>query len=173
MTPIKTMTSAFVLAVLGSTQVAAQSLSGGADVGGSVSADTGSASIGADTGVSVGAEADTGTATDTANDASGTAMTSIVSAVEGAIAAGNAQVVSSNNTVIGAIAAVEPDTNGQVRYTIDVADNLGLETDRVTLLSRSAVASDGSLKIGMTEEEFAAAASQRTSAGTNASSDMN
>jgi hypothetical protein len=167
------MASAVLVTALGATQLTAQSLAGSADIGGSVSVGTGSTGLGADTGLSVGAKADTETAADTVSGASGTAETSIVTAAEGAIAAGNAQVVSSNNAVLGTIVAVEPDTTGQVRYTIDVVDNLGLATDRVTLLSRSMVASDGSLQIRMTGEEFATAASQRTSGAANTSSEVN
>lgn len=173
MIPIKTMACAVALSALGATQLAAQSISVGADVGGSVLADTGLASIGADTGISASGKTDTGTATGTARDASGTATSSIVSAAEAAIAAGNAQVVSSNNAVIGTIAAVELNRNGQVRYTVDVADNMGLEADRITLVSRSSVASDGSLKISMTEEEFVAAATQQSSIESSAGSNMN
>lgn len=173
MTPMKTMVSTVALAALAATPLAAQSLSGGADVGGSVSVDTGSSAADVDPGVSVGAEADTEATIDMESDPSGTAVTSIISAAEAAIAAGNAQVKSSNDTVIGTIAAVEPDGNGRVGYTIEVADHLGLEADRVTLVSRSTVASDGSLTINMTEDEFATAATQRSSTGSITSTELN
>lgn len=170
---MKTIVTASALVALAATPLAAQSLSGSAEVDGAASVDTGAADVGA--GASIGAETDAETTmeADTAGTTtSSETQTSTRSAVDAMIEAGNARVVSSNDTVIGTITDVAPDAEGKTRYTIDVDDSMGLAADRITLVSGSEMTADGMLSINMTEEEFAAAADQSANATSATSANM-
>ncbi len=69
--------------------------------------------------------------------------------------------VASDDTVIGTISNAEPQADGSVRYSIDLAEDFAANSDRAVVQIDQEVDADGQLVIGMTGEEFAAALSQR------------
>ncbi|MFG6559315.1 hypothetical protein [Sulfitobacter sp. 1A15299] len=74
---------------------------------------------------------------------------------------GSSLAVASDDTVIGTISNAEPQADGSVRYSIDLAEDFAANSDRAVVQIDQEVDADGQLVIGMTGEEFAAALSQR------------
>ncbi|MFG6590065.1 hypothetical protein [Sulfitobacter sp. 1A12157] len=74
---------------------------------------------------------------------------------------GSSLAVASDDTVIGTISNAEPQADGSVRYSIDLAEGFAANSDRAVVQIDQEVDADGQLVIGMTGEEFAAALSQR------------
>ncbi|MEM5541115.1 hypothetical protein WNY61_00055 [Sulfitobacter sp. AS92] len=134
----------------------------GADVNAGVSADVAGTATGAD--VAAGADSALSTDQTIATDAE----TDADIAFDGSTVA-----VASDDTVIGTISNAEPQDDGSVRYSIDLADDFAAGSDRAVVQIDQVVDADGQLAIGMTGEEFAAALTQQTTAGGTAQTQTN
>ena len=77
---------------------------------------------------------------------------------------GSTVAVASDDTVIGTISNAEPQADGSMRYSIDLAEEFAADSDRAVVQIDQDVDADGQLLIGMTGEEFAAALSQQVNA---------
>lgn len=140
--------------------VQAQNADLGADVGADVSAGVAGAEAGvsADVNGTVGADTDLLGEPEVAETLPLETDTDIDAAVEGAVA------VASDDTVLGTIAGAEPQADGSVRYSIDLAEGFAVDTPRAMVQITQDIDADGQLVIGMTGEEFATALAQKTSA---------
>ena len=81
--------------------------------------------------------------------------------------------VASDDTVIGTISNAEPQADGSVRYSIDLANDFAADSDRAVVQIDQDVDAEGQLVIGMTGEEFAAALTQQVNAGSAAQTRTN
>ena len=77
---------------------------------------------------------------------------------------GSTVAVASDDTVIGTISNAEPQADGSVRYSIDLANDFAADSDRAVVQIDQDVDAEGQLVIGMTGEEFAAALTQQVNA---------
>ena len=157
---LRKLTLTTAVAALMAAPVAAQTMDAG--VGSDVSADV----AGTDVDARVGAEAESALSTDQtiATDAE----TDADIAFDGSTVA-----VASDDTVIGTISNAEPQDDGSVRYSIDLAEDFAAGSDRAVVQIDQVVDADGQLAIGMTGEEFAAALTQQTTAGGTAQTQTN
>ena len=86
---------------------------------------------------------------------------------------GSTVAVASDDTVIGTISNAEPQADGSMRYSIDLAEEFAADSDRAVVQIDQDVDADGQLLIGMTGEEFAAALTQQVNAGSAAQTRTN
>ena len=86
---------------------------------------------------------------------------------------GSTVAVASDDTVIGTISNAEPQADGSVRYSIDLANDFAADSDRAVVQIDQDVDAEGQLVIGMTGEEFAAALTQQVNAGSAAQTRTN
>ena len=144
----------------------------GADVNAGVSADVAGSATGAD--VAAGADSTVSTDTDlsiedqVAETIPAETETDVDIALDGSTVA-----VASDDTVIGTISDAEPQADGSVRYSIDLAEDFAVDSDRAVVQIEQEVDAEGQLVIGMTGDEFAAALTQQINAGGAAQTQTN
>jgi hypothetical protein len=155
----------------GSTATADSSLSGDvdSDTDGQVTA---SSDLGVDSDAQVDGDFDNESSltasADADNDAEGTIRTTVsesdIARASAMVQTGEAVVVSAEETVIGTIDDIETDTDGAVRYTVELEDEFAAENERIVIRSNSALDSDGRLLVNMSDDEFNTALAQQTNA---------
>lgn len=136
----------------------------GADVNAGVSADVAGSATGAD----VAAGADSTVSTDTGLSVEDQVAETIPAETETDVDIaldGSTVAVASDDTVIGTISDAEPQADGSVRYSIDLAEDFAVDSDRAVVQIEQEVDAEGQLVIGMTGDEFAAALTQQINAG--------
>lgn len=160
--------------------IAAQAQTADVGVGADVNAEA-NAGVGADmadtaTGADIAAGADSAISADTdlnvedrvAETMPSESDTDVDIALDGSTVA-----VASDDTVIGTISNAEPQADGSVRYSIDLANDFAADSDRAVVQIDQEFDAEGQLVIGMTGEEFAAALTQQVNAGSAAQTRTN
>lgn len=100
-------------------------------------------------------ESETGLAATTETDVE--SDNSLLTRTQAAIDSGTAVVVTADDTLVGNIQEVEAGTDGTVRYSVELDEAFSEGSEMVVIQSDSTVDTDGRVKVGLTDEEFAAA----------------
>ena len=162
------------VAALLAAPIAAHAQSADLGVGADVNADVSAGMAGTSVGADVAAGADAGAALDNELNTEEELAETVPAETDLDIALdGSAVAMASDDTVLGTISDAEPQADGSVRYSIDLADDFAAESERAVVQIEQQVDSEGKLRIGMTGDEFAAALTQQTDAGTAAETRTN
>lgn len=154
---------AAIFCVIGSAALA-QSVSVGAGVEAGVGASGGSASAGSSVEAGVGASTNANNATTLPAPSAAGARAAVGTEIAGEVAGKGTVLMSADDRVIGVVADTRTTADGELRYVIDLENQLGLATDLVSVGAASTAQVDGAFVLAMNEADFVAAVNSKVSA---------